>query len=312
MQVIDLFAGFGGWSTGAKMAGAQVLWAANHWPEAVNWHMRNHPDTEHVCQDLHQADWSRVPSHDVLLASPCCHGHSPARGKPADNPQHDASRSTAWAVVTAAEYHRPEVVIVENVPHFLEWSLYPAWNMAMEALGYVGSSHVVDCADLGIPQNRIRLFAIYTRSKAPLFEKLPAHLLLPEHQHRTARSFVDFDSGRWSLVEKPGRAKNTLDRVRNGRKQFGDRFVMPYYGNGSGKTGRSLDRPIGTIVTRARWAVVDGPYMRMLTPEENMAAQTFPADTQRPRSGKATIHLTGNAVPPEAGCRIIQAVKAAA
>lgn len=67
---IDLFAGLGGWSTGASMAGVQVLWAANHWPEAVQWHANNHPDTQHVCQDLHQADWTQVPAHDLLLASP--------------------------------------------------------------------------------------------------------------------------------------------------------------------------------------------------------------------------------------------------
>lgn len=35
MKAIDLFAGLGGWSAGAKMAGVDVLWAANHWPEAV-------------------------------------------------------------------------------------------------------------------------------------------------------------------------------------------------------------------------------------------------------------------------------------
>ena len=61
---IDLFAGLGGWSTGARDAGAQVLWAANHWPDAVEWHTANHPDTQHICQDLHQADWSQVPKHD--------------------------------------------------------------------------------------------------------------------------------------------------------------------------------------------------------------------------------------------------------
>lgn len=32
MRAIDLFAGAGGFSTGATMAGARVLWAANHWP----------------------------------------------------------------------------------------------------------------------------------------------------------------------------------------------------------------------------------------------------------------------------------------
>jgi DNA (cytosine-5)-methyltransferase 1 len=97
MRVIDLFAGAGGFSTCAGMAGAQVVWAANHWRAAVVIHKHNHPDAIHVCQDLHQADWSQVPEHDVMLASHSCQGHSRARGK--DRPHHDAARSTAWAVV---------------------------------------------------------------------------------------------------------------------------------------------------------------------------------------------------------------------
>lgn len=112
MNTIDLFSGAGGFSTGASLAGCNVVWAGNHWPEAVEWHARNHPGVQHVTQDLHQADWSAVPDHDLMLASPCCQGHSRARGKNAGNPQHDASRSTAWAVVSAAEYHRPPMVLV--------------------------------------------------------------------------------------------------------------------------------------------------------------------------------------------------------
>ncbi|HGM5303691.1 TPA: DNA cytosine methyltransferase, partial [Serratia marcescens] len=99
LKVSDLFAGLGGSSTGAQMAGAEVVWAGNHWPAAVEAHKANHPGAIHVCQDLHQADWSLMPKHDLMMASPCCQGHSKARGKKAGNPQHDASRSTAWAVV---------------------------------------------------------------------------------------------------------------------------------------------------------------------------------------------------------------------
>ena len=142
MEVIDLFAGAGGFSTGAQMAGCKVVWAANHWPDAVEWHSKNHPGAIHVCQDLHQADWSQVPHHDALLASPCCQGHSKARGKSKNNPQHDASRSTAWAVVSATEYHMPEIVIVENVQEFLDWQLYRPWELAMNALGYTVSPNL--------------------------------------------------------------------------------------------------------------------------------------------------------------------------
>lgn len=79
MKAIDLFAGAGGFSTGATMAGVHVVWAANHWPAAVQVHANNHPDTLHVCQDLQQADWSLVPAHDLLMASPACQGHSRAK-----------------------------------------------------------------------------------------------------------------------------------------------------------------------------------------------------------------------------------------
>ncbi len=302
--VVDLFAGLGGWSTGATMAGCRVLWAANHWQDAVNWHSANHPDAIHVCQDLHQANWAEVPAHDLLLASPCCQGHSKARGKANGNPQHDASRSTAWSVVSALEFHRPPAAIVENVPEFLEWSLYPAWSAAMNALGYQLAPHVIDCADLGVPQNRIRLFIVCTKSKSPLF------LDLPKHTHKSAMSFIDLNSGKWSPIVKPGRSAATLRRVTNGREQFGDTFVMSYYGNTH--SGRDITRPIGTITTRDRWAIVHGDRMRMLSADENMLAMSFPKETKRPDNHRLTVHMAGNAVPPVAATQIITALEKAA
>ena len=306
MKAIDLFAGAGGFSTGATLAGCEVVWAANHWPDAVEWHAANHPSAQHVCQDLHQARWELVPNHDLMLASPCCQGHSKARGKAHGNPQHDASRSTAWAVVSAAEFHRPEFILVENVPEFLDWQLYRPWELAMQALGYSVAPHVIDAADHGAPQNRVRMFLVLARSRAPLI------LNLQPQQHIPARSFIDFGSDGWSLIEKPGRSSATLRRVANGRSQFGDRFIMPYYGNGSGLTGRSLDRPIGTITTRDRWAVVDGDRMRMLNRFECRDAMSFPADYKLPNNHRLAVHLLGNAVCPVPVARIISELRNAA
>jgi len=304
MNVIDLFAGAGGFSTGASMAGCNVAWAANHWPDAVEWHSRNHPDAAHICQDLHQADWSQVPAHDLMLASPCCQGHSKARGKASGNPQHDASRSTAWAVVSAAEYHRPPAILVENVPEFLDWQLYRPWVLAMQALGYAVSPHVVDAADLGAPQNRIRMFLVLTQSAQPL------KLNLPTLDHLPAASFIDFEAGRWQPIEKLGRAAATLERVRAGRATHGDRFLISYYGNT--KTGRSLDRPIGTITTRDRWAIVDGDRMRMLSRWECRSAMSFPDTYQLPDNHRLAVHLLGNAVCPTPVSHIIKALQQAA
>lgn len=304
MRAVDLFAGAGGFSTGAAMAGARVLWAANHWPVAVEWHAANHPDTLHACQDLQQADFRDAPAHDLLLASPACQGHSRARGT--DKPHHDAQRATAWAVVACAEVHRPPVVLVENVPEYAEWVLYPAWCAAMHALGYALSPMVVDAADHGVAQHRRRLFVVATRSRYPVA------LDLPKREPTPAARVIDFAAGRWSQVHRPGRSPSTLARIAAGRRAHGERFVAPYYGSGSGETGRSLERPLGTITTRDRWAVIDGDRMRMLTADECRAAMGFPASYRLPTQHKAAVHLLGNAVVPQVAADLINAIRRAA
>ncbi|HJV72708.1 MAG TPA: DNA cytosine methyltransferase [Noviherbaspirillum sp.] len=305
MKAIDLFAGAGGFTTGAEMAGCTVVWAANHWQSAVDTHAANHPDTAHVCQDLHQANWESVPAHDLLLASPCCQGHSKARGKASGNPQHDASRSTAWAVVSAIEYHQPYAGVVENVPEFVQWSLYPAWCQALRALGYSISPHIIDAADHGVPQHRERLFIVLARSERPLM------LNLPRRTHVAIDGSINWAHS-MSEIMRPGRALSTLERIRRGRSQHGDRFVMPYYGSGSGLTGRSLARPLGTVTTLDRWALVDGDKMRMLQKDELRAAMGFPQDYRLPEQHRLAVHMLGNAVCPPVACDVINALKEAA
>ena len=303
LTAIDLFAGAGGFSEGAGLAGCTVLWAGNHWPAAVETHAANHPGTVHACQDLHQQDWTQVPAHDLLLASPACQGHTPARGK--ERPHHDACRSTAWAVVSALECHRPPLALVENVPAFASrWVLFPAWCSALQALGYSVAPHVVDCADLGVPQHRERVFVAITRSQHPI------ELRLPRMEHVPAAKIIDFNAGKWSPIERPGRAAATLARIANGRRQHGDRFLTAFYG--ATKGGRGLDRPIGTITTRDRWAVIDGDRMRMVNVEEARRAMTFPETYRLPENGREAMHMLGNAVPPLAAAEVITALRAAA
>lgn len=303
MKAIDLFAGAGGFSTGAAMAGCEILWAGNHWPEAVAIHAANHPRTVHACQDLQQQDWREVPDHELLLASPACQGHTKARGK--ERGHHDAQRSTAWAVVSAAEYGRPEAVIVENVTEFAtKWVLYPAWCAAMSALGYALSPMILDAADHGVAQHRRRLFVVCTKSKHPITLNLTP---LP---HIGSGAIIDFDAGRWQPIAKPGRAEATLARIAAGRAAHGDRFVTAYYGMERG--GRSLDRPLGTITTRDRWAVIDGDRMRMVNIPECRRAMGFPGEYQLPTRHRDAMHMLGNAVVPMVARDVINALRKAA
>lgn len=302
MRAVDLFAGAGGFTEGATQAGLEVLWAANHWPSAVAAHESNHPTTEVVCQDVNLADWAKVPAHDVLLASPCCQGHAKARG--ADKPHHDTSRQTAWGVVACAEYHEPTAIVVENVAEFLDWNLFPAWRLALETLGYHLTANVIDAADAGVPQHRRRVFVVASRTGA-------IHVGQPELEHVPVSDVLDFDSGRWSPIRKPKRAAKTIARADAGRARYGRRFVMPYYGSGSGRYGRSIDRPLGTVTTRDRWALVDGDDMRMLTVDEYAGAMGFPKGYTLGRTRRESIHLLGNAVPPPLASHVVGEVLAA-
>lgn len=298
MKAIDLFAGAGGFSTGATMAGLDVVWAANHWRDAVDTHAVNHPDTDHACQDLQQADWSKVPAHDVLLASPACQGHSRARGK--DRPHHDVTRSTAWAVVSCAEMHRPQLVVVENVPEFLKWSLFPAWRFAMQALGYSVEPHVLDAADFGVPQHRRRVFILCTQSGKAI------DMEIRKAKHIPARNIIQPGVTRWSEVDRL--CERTKERVAQGRRVHGKRFLIAYYGNEKG--GRSLDRPIGTITTRDRYAIVEGDMLRMLTVEEYRRGMGFPDTYVLPKNRRLATHMLGNAVCPPVAKAVIEAALA--
>jgi len=301
---IDLFAGAGGFTEGATMAGVEIAYAANHWPLAVAFHRKNHPATRHDCQDVQQADWRDVPSHDVQLASPACQGHSKARGK--ERPHHDALRSTAWAVVSCAEYHHSEAIVVENVTDFKDWPLYPAWCDAMNRLGYAIAPHIIDAADHGVPQHRERLFLVCTRSRNPI------KLKLARRPHRPIVDAIEWESHKWSQVDKPGRSPATLRRIEAGRAEFGERFIAPYYSNGSGLTGRSIGRPIGTITTCDRWAVIDGNRMRMLQVSEAKAAMGFRSNYILPATKRAAMHMLGNAVCPPVAADVLDALRRAA
>jgi DNA (cytosine-5)-methyltransferase 1 len=285
MTAIDLFAGLGGFTEGARRAGLRVVWAANHWQAAVDCHSVNHPETIHACQDLHQADWSLVPKHDVMLASPCCQGFTKARGK--NRPSHDTSRATAWAVISCAEFHRPKRIVVENVPEFLNWIFFAPWIDCLARLGYKLYTYVFDAADFGVPQHRERAFVIATRSRSPLSIKSPR---LP---HVPARSIISRTDS-WTPVRSL--CANTRARVRNGRRQFGDSFLVAYYGNENG--GRSLDKPLGTVTTRDRFGLVEGDHLRMLTVDEYRRAMGFPDSYKLPPNRRLATHLLGNAVCP--------------
>jgi len=307
LRAVDLFAGFGGFSEGAKAAGASVLYAANHWAYAVQAHTLNHPQTEHVCQDLRQADWTRLPRYDVLLAGPACQGHSTAAqplrwGRTAK--KHDADRATAWAVVDCCQVTRPRAVIVENIPQFADWELFGHWLGCLHTLGYHTESRVLLATDYGVPQLRRRLFIVATLKDALPVVKIPTP--------RRCRKPVGFShyvepGGPWRPISAC-KGHNARARLQRASERFGEALVQ----HTSDHNGIALSEPIRTITTRDQWCIVRGSDYRPLTLREYARGMGFPDRYVWPQARRSdVIKGFGNAAPPAMVTPLVRAVKRA-
>lgn len=182
VTAIDFFCGAGGSSTGLTAAGIEVRGAANHWALAIETHNSNHPETEHYLDDLQQAHPSLYPRADIAWFSPECTNHSLAKGKKRKNlnqldlwgenkidPAEERSRATMREVVEFSEYHRYEIVIVENVVDIRYWSYYDQWLQSMINLGYHYRTLYLNAMFFGVPQSRDRWYTVFWKrgNKAP-------------------------------------------------------------------------------------------------------------------------------------------------
>jgi len=306
LRAIDLFAGAGGSSTGLEAAGYKVVWAANHMTEAVRVHQANHKGTIHVQQDLQQAHFEEVPSGiDLLWASPSCKGHSNAasgggryehRGTA---PQHDVLRATALAVINAAEVVRSPFVVIENVEEFRDWELYSWWLDGLRTLGYSLSENVINAKDVGVPQDRPRIFIV-----AALGARRPFELGQPTgYKPSTLADVVQADVGKWGRVgDKP---KGIQTRVRRAVERNGHRGLF-HTMSVSDNSGRALSRPSPVLTTKHQMGWVSGASNRwqdrLYRPanlEEYRRIMGFPEDYQWAGYGVTTgCVLLGNAVCP--------------
>ncbi|WP_282580298.1 DNA cytosine methyltransferase [Nocardioides sp. InS609-2] len=290
VRAIDLFAGWGGMTLGAKQAGVNVLWSGNHWPLAVETHALNHPETLHECQDLRQADWTALPEYDVLLAAPACQGHSPA-SQARRRAYHDALRATAFSVIDCADATEPKAIVIENVPAFVRWRLYPEYRAMFEKLGYVLEERFVTASRHGVAQRRRRFFLLATRPGVkvrPLTENPvePAFgpLLMPAPEEA------------WTPVHTA--PSSVQMRIERSRARHGDRFLTQHT---TDHHGVPLHEPIRTITTgAAHWNLVDGDRYRQLSGRELARGMGFPDSFGWPET--ATIAQVtrglGNAVCP--------------
>ena len=75
---IDLFAGAGGLTLGAHLAGINVLAAIDSDRHSIKTHKANHPETLHLNVDIRKLESENFEAKDIdlLFAGPQCQGFS--------------------------------------------------------------------------------------------------------------------------------------------------------------------------------------------------------------------------------------------
>jgi DNA (cytosine-5)-methyltransferase 1 len=310
IRALDLFCGAGGSSWGAREAGVQIVAAFDLWPLAGQAHDDNFPEAEFIHGRLEEHDVDALAKKygkiDLILASPECTNHSPAKG---NKPRCEKSKETAFQVVRFAKAFKPRWIVIENVVNMRKWTRYAEFKTALEKLGYKLQEQVLNSAHFGVAQSRRRLFLT-----ADLKQQPPK--IIP-HNRAVSKvaNIVDLNGKyKWTPLRAPKRATATLERAERGIAAMGaDKpFLLVYYGSDGGGGWQKLNRPLRTITTVDRFALVKpnrehGHVMRMLQVPELQAAMGMPvkmkleAGTRRDR-----IKMIGNAVCPPVMMKVIR------
>lgn len=159
MNVVDLFAGPGGWSLAFRdLTGEEDI--------GVEFDKHAHETRENQAMLSVLADVRDVPSDafgdiDGLIASPPCQTFSVAGNQPGFD---DPRGSLVWEPRRFIEVALPDWIAFENVgPVLPVWRLYVEW---LSSIGYSAWAGILNAADYGVPQSRKRAILIANRHSA--------------------------------------------------------------------------------------------------------------------------------------------------
>ncbi len=293
----------GGSSWGAIAAGVKVVAAVDMWDLAKSTYQDNISSVEYYAERCElispKAIQRRVGKIQLLIASPECTSHSCARGALKAS---EESRDTAFQVTRFARTLKPRWLVVENVVSMRSWNRYKEWRDELTSLGYNLADFVLDSAQFGVSQARRRLFILGDTEHDP-----PSKIAGTTSRSCTVEPLLNLD-GKYpfSPLKAESRAPSTLERANRAVAALARRkpFLLVYYGSDGAGGWQPLNRPLRTVTTIDRFALVrwnrGGQLeMRMLQVPELARAMGFPS-TFKIQHGtrRDKIRLLGNAVCP--------------
>ncbi|HVY01175.1 MAG TPA: DNA cytosine methyltransferase [Candidatus Nanoarchaeia archaeon] len=301
--VVDLFCGAGGLSTGFKMAGFDVLLGVDHIPVFCQTFEKN--DHKSICKDITKVSVDEIKEAignkevDIVAGGPPCQGFSMAGRRDTKDPRN----SLFMEFVRIVNGLKPKFFVMENVPGILTMKtangelVHKIILAEFKKIGYEVEYRKLHAAEYGVPQKRKRVVFIGTKTNK--------QIKFPEPTH--TNSYVPVSS---VLIPKDKVDKKFFHTPKmidgfNRRKK-----INAENGKGFGAQYLKLNEPSYTISARYWKDGADAlvkyaeDEVRMLTPEEAAAIQTFPIDYKWVGSKKEIYMQIGNAVP----CLLAKAV----
>lgn len=162
-RVIELFSGAGLFGYAFKREGFELRSAYERDPVAASTYARNLGNHVKVCDLLSHRPEGRA---EVLISGPPCQGYSSLGRRDPDDPRNNlALVIPEWAFAVGAR-----IVVVENVALFLKSPVWDRLRKRFEKAGFQSHFWVLNAADFGAPQRRMRSFTVFSKIGRPNLE----------------------------------------------------------------------------------------------------------------------------------------------
>ena len=163
-EFVDLCAGIGGIRLPFDELGGKCVFSSEIDKFARQTYKENFQDEPHG--DLTKIPPQDIPSFDLLLAGFPCQPFSQAGLQKGFN---DIRGTLFFYIAKIIEYHRPKVVLLENVKRLKthnKCQTYKVIEQTLTDLGYTVSSQILAGKDFGVPQNRERIYIVALKDGA--------------------------------------------------------------------------------------------------------------------------------------------------
>jgi len=230
--VVELFAGVGGFRIGLARAGWKTVFS-NQWEpstkvqHASSVYVARFGEIGHSCEDI--AKVKKIPTKfDLLVGGFPCQDYSVAKTLSSAKGLRGKKGVLWWEILRLVELHKPKFIFLENVDRLLKSPAsqrgrdFAVMLKTLGDAGYIVEWRVVNAAEYGFPQRRIRVFIVARRSKSLNKDVKPIDLILKKGILAKAipASAVQLDCIEIELDEDAERISRTFNKVSGTRSPF--------------------------------------------------------------------------------------------